>query len=70
MLVNPWLVISPLLDLPPDTSDVGFRIIKRWAEQVVGNYFVFTSNVDGHFERSGFAPLPKITMLFRPLPGI
>jgi hypothetical protein len=23
---------------------------------VVGNYFVFTSNVDGHFERSGFAP--------------
>ena len=34
---------------------VGFQIIKRWAEQVVGDYFVFTSNVDGHFERSGFA---------------
>jgi hypothetical protein len=29
----------------------GFRIIERWAKQVVGNYFVFTSKVDGHFER-------------------
>ncbi len=32
----------------------GFRIIKRWAEQVVGEHFVFTSNIDGHFEREGF----------------
>ncbi len=32
----------------------GFRIIRRWAEEIVGDYFVCTSNVDGHFQRSGF----------------
>ena len=34
----------------------GFQILKRWAEQLVGEYFVFTSNIDGHFQREGFAP--------------
>lgn len=33
----------------------GFKIIKRWAEEIVGEHFVFTSNVDGHFQRVGFA---------------
>ncbi|MBX9666657.1 MAG: hypothetical protein K2X93_03520 [Candidatus Obscuribacterales bacterium] len=32
----------------------GFRIIRRWADEIVGNHFVCTSNVDGHFQRSGF----------------
>lgn len=32
----------------------GFRIIRKWAEEIVGDYFVCTSNVDGHFQRSGF----------------
>lgn len=31
----------------------GFAMIKKWAEKL-GEYFVFTSNVDGHFLRSGF----------------
>jgi NAD-dependent SIR2 family protein deacetylase len=33
----------------------GFGILKRWLEQKNGNGFVFTSNVDGHFQKSGFA---------------
>lgn len=31
----------------------GFNILRSWAEKL-GEYFVFTSNVDGHFCRSGF----------------
>ena len=33
----------------------GFHILRRWAEGKPGGYFAFTSNVDGHFQRSGFA---------------
>ncbi len=33
----------------------GFEILLRWAEKKTGGYFVFTSNVDGHFQRAGFA---------------
>jgi NAD-dependent SIR2 family protein deacetylase len=32
----------------------GFQIIKQWSEQIVGEHFVFTTNIDGHFEREGF----------------
>lgn len=31
----------------------GFQIIKKWAEKV-GEYFVYTSNVDGHFIQANF----------------
>jgi NAD-dependent SIR2 family protein deacetylase len=33
----------------------GFEIIRRWGEERPLGYFVFTSNVDGHFQRAGFA---------------
>lgn len=33
----------------------GFEIIRRWGEQLPLGYFAFTSNVDGHFQRAGFA---------------
>ncbi len=33
----------------------GFEIFRRWADRLEGQAFVFTSNVDGHFQRSGFA---------------
>jgi NAD-dependent SIR2 family protein deacetylase len=36
------------------TPHAGFPILKRWAERCPLGYFVFTSNVDGHFQRSGF----------------
>lgn len=34
----------------------GFAILHRWARRMAGGGFVFTSNVDGHFQRAGFAP--------------
>jgi NAD-dependent SIR2 family protein deacetylase len=34
----------------------GFAILRRWAEGMRDGAFVFTSNVDGHFERSDFDP--------------
>lgn len=33
----------------------GFEIIRWWGERLPLGYFVFTSNVDGHFQRAGFA---------------
>ena len=32
----------------------GFAILRRWGEQKFQGYGVFTSNVDGHFQRAGF----------------
>lgn len=34
----------------------GFAILKRWAAQKPHGAFVFTSNVDGQFQKAGFAP--------------
>ena len=33
----------------------GFGILRRWAQRMPQGAFVFTSNVDGHFQKSGFA---------------
>lgn len=33
----------------------GFAILKRWGEAMPNGCFVFTSNVDGHFQRAGFS---------------
>ena len=32
----------------------GFAVLRRWAEAMPGGAFVFTSNVDGHFQVAGF----------------
>jgi NAD-dependent SIR2 family protein deacetylase len=32
----------------------GFGILRKWAERVCHGAFVFTSNVDDHFQRAGF----------------
>lgn len=32
----------------------GYQILKRWAATKPHGYFVFTSNVDGHFQKAGF----------------
>jgi NAD-dependent SIR2 family protein deacetylase len=32
----------------------GFAILRRWAERMPRGGFVFTSNVDGHFQHAGF----------------
>jgi NAD-dependent SIR2 family protein deacetylase len=33
----------------------GFEILRRWSSRLPLGGFVFTSNVDGHFQRAGFA---------------
>jgi NAD-dependent SIR2 family protein deacetylase len=35
---------------------VGFEILRGWAHERPLGYFVFTSNVDGHFQKAGFDP--------------
>lgn len=34
----------------------GFRILASWGKRAAGGAFVFTSNVDGQFQRAGFDP--------------
>ena len=34
----------------------GFQALRRWAGRLPHGAFVFTSNVDGHFQRAGFGP--------------
>ncbi|MBF0275068.1 MAG: NAD-dependent deacetylase [Nitrospinae bacterium] len=33
----------------------GFDILLKWGKQASKGYFVFTSNVDGHFQKAGFS---------------
>lgn len=33
----------------------GFDLLRRWGEAMAGGVFVFTSNVDGQFQKAGFA---------------
>lgn len=37
------------------TPHRGFAILQLWARRMPAGHFVFTSNVDGHFQRAGFA---------------
>lgn len=39
-------------DTPPHP---GFAILRAWGERLPGGCFVFTSNVDGQFQKAGFA---------------
>lgn len=32
----------------------GFEILRRWGDEMPRGAFVFTSNIDGHFQRAGF----------------
>ena len=34
----------------------GFQILKKWVKNKELGYFVYTSNVDGHFQKAGFDP--------------
>jgi NAD-dependent SIR2 family protein deacetylase len=35
----------------------GYGLLRRWGEAMRAGCFVFTSNVDGHFQKAGFDPL-------------
>jgi NAD-dependent SIR2 family protein deacetylase len=32
----------------------GFAILRSWCQRAPSGYFIFTSNVDGHFQKAGF----------------
>jgi NAD-dependent SIR2 family protein deacetylase len=50
-----WGFYGHRLNLYRGTSPhAGFEILKRWTESKPAGRFVFTSNVDGHFQRAGF----------------
>lgn len=50
-----WGFFGHRLNLYRDTlPHAGFQILRQWAESRPAGYFVFTSNVDGHFARAGF----------------
>lgn len=34
----------------------GYQILRKWASSAKYGHFVFTSNVDGHFQKAGFDP--------------
>ena len=36
------------------TPHAGFGILRKWGEKMKDGCFVFTSNVDGHFQKAGF----------------
>lgn len=50
-----WGFYGHRLNLYRDTQPHdGFAVLRRWAQQVGQGGFVFTSNVDGQFQRAGF----------------
>jgi NAD-dependent SIR2 family protein deacetylase len=51
-----WGFYGHRLNLYRDTEPhAGYRILLKWAEAMQHGAFVFTSNVDGHFAKAGFA---------------
>lgn len=36
------------------TPHAGFALLRKWCERAAGGWFVYTSNVDGQFQRAGF----------------
>jgi len=52
-----WGFFGHRLNLYRATSPhSGFEILQRWGRSRPLGYFVYTSNVDGHFQKAGFLP--------------
>lgn len=52
-----WGFYGHRLELYRNTiPHVGFEVLKRWGESKPNGYNVFTSNVDGQFQKAGFDP--------------
>lgn len=51
-----WGFYGHRLNLYRDTAPhEGFRLLREWGGSKPGGVFAFTSNVDGHFQRAGYA---------------
>lgn len=52
-----WGVYGSRLNLCREIApQAGYEILRRWGAAMTRGSFVYTSNVDGHFARAGFAP--------------
>jgi len=52
-----WGFYGHRLNLYRETAPhAGFEILKHWSDRLTHESFVFTSNVDGHFQLAGFDP--------------
>lgn len=52
-----WAFYGHRLNLYRKTMPhAGFATLLRWAQKKPAGYFVFTSNVDGQFQKAGFSP--------------
>jgi len=52
-----WGFYGHRLNLYRETAPhAGFEILNRWSDRLTHGSFVFTSNVDGHFQLAGFDP--------------
>lgn len=52
-----WAFYGHRYNLYRDTSPhEGYEILQRIAQKMLNGSFVFTSNVDGHFQKAGFDP--------------
>jgi NAD-dependent SIR2 family protein deacetylase len=52
-----WAFYGHRLNLYRATKPhAGFALLRQWAERMPAGWFVFTSNVDGQFQRAGFDP--------------
>lgn len=50
-----WGFYGHRLQLYRETAPhAGFQILLQWGRRAPGGYFVFTSNIDGHFQKAGF----------------
>lgn len=49
-----WFYGHRLIQYRNTIPHEGYQILKRWAGDKSHGYFVFTSNVDGHFQKAGF----------------
>ena len=51
-----WGFYGHRLQLYRDTEPhSGFQILRKWANRASAGWFIFTSNVDGQFQKAGFA---------------
>jgi len=56
-----WGFYGHRLHLYRDTQPhEGFEILRRWACGMKGGIAVFSSNVDGHFQKAGFSTCPVV----------
>lgn len=50
-----WFFAHRLVQYRQTEPHQGYQILKRWADKMPHGYFVYTSNVDGHFQKAGYA---------------